>query len=196
MAYTDFTLETIRTALGVASRSGLLFPPLVDVIPPPWLSDQLARGRAIAVVTEKARGEFIVAPVLLALRELTQNQISILSGHRLDVDRSRELIGECDFLLMRSEPLPIVQAPILAVVEAKRGDIEGALGQCGAQMIAARVFNAREGTEVPRLFGCVTNGGEWRFMRLDGEGLTIDPNSFYINHVGSILAAFLAAVTP
>lgn len=194
MAYTEFTLESVEADLGVAPRPGPAFPPLPDVEPPAWLPGHLARGMELALVSEKARSEFIVAPILLAVRELTGGRVAILSGPRLDVDPARRLAGECDFLLSRSDPLPRLRAPLLAVVEAKRNDIEGGLGQCAAQMVAVRLFNERAGGPAGPVYGCVTTGEDWQFLRLGPDGLVIDPARRYINQVGAVLAALLAAV--
>ena len=112
----------------------------------------------LALVSEKARSEFLVAPILLAARELTGNALAIYSGQRLDVDPAKGLLGECDFILARTDPVPRLRAPLLTVVEAKKNDIEGGLGQCVAQMVAARLFNERAGDTTTRVFGCVTTG--------------------------------------
>src|SRR5260221_14449109 len=99
MAYADFTLEAAESELGVTARPGVLFADLQAVSGPPWLQDHLARGMQLALVSEKARSEFIVAPILLAIREMSGYRIAILSGQRLDVDPARRLQGECDFIL-------------------------------------------------------------------------------------------------
>ena len=194
MAYTEFTLDSVESELGVGQRPGAIFPDLPETVPPPWLAGQLARGMELALVSEKARSEFIVAPILLAVRELSGGRVSILSGPRLDVDPLLRLTGECDFLLSLSDPLPRLRAPLLAVLEAKRNDIDAGLGQCAAQMVAARMFNERAGRSERPVYGCVTTGEDWQFLRLDGQELVIDPSRRYINQVGSVLAALLAAV--
>ena len=191
MAFTDFTLETVEAELGVTAHPGRLFPILPQATAPTWLTDALARGRELALVSEKARSEFIVAPVLLAVRELSGGRISILSGQRLDVDAGRRLLGECDFILALSEPLPRLRAPLVTIVEAKKNDIEARLGQCIAQMVAAQVFNERAG-QSGVVFGCVTTGEDWQFLRLNEVVVLIDTTRHYINDVGTILAAFLS----
>ena len=191
MAFTDFTLETIETELGVTPRPGMVFPALPEAPVPAWLTAGLARGMELALVSEKARSEFIVAPVLLGVRELSGGRISILSGQRLDVDPGRRLLGECDFILALSEPLPRLRAPLVTIVEAKKNDIDAGLGQCIAQMVAAQLFNERAGRKGV-VFGCVTTGEDWQFLRLDGQAVMIDTTRRYINDVGSILAAFLS----
>lgn len=195
MAYTDFTLESAEVELGVACVPGDLFPNLEAHPVPMWLSDQLARGMRMALVSEKARSEFIVAPILLAVRELSHDRITILSGQRLDVDPARRLVGECDFILARSVPVPRLRAPLMAVVEAKRNDIDSGLGQCLAQMVAAQLYNERAGEPVPTVFGCVTTGEDWQFLGLTGTAAILHRPRMFIDNVGNLLAAFARAVS-
>ena len=194
MAYTDFTLESAEADLGVTVHPGVLFPDLQSVSGPPWLRETLARGMRLALVSEKARSEFIVAPILLAMRELSGERIAILSGQRLDVDPERRLQGECDFILALSEPVPRLRAPLLMLVEAKKHDIEAGLGQCVAQMVAAQLYNERSERSPAAVFGCVTTGENWQFLRLVGTAVTLDLGRLYIDNVGGILAALQACV--
>jgi hypothetical protein len=194
MAYADFTLESAEEELGVIARPGVLFPGLEPLPVPTWLRDHLDRGMRLALVSEKARGEFIVAPILLAVRELSGDRIAILSGQRLDVDPARRLSGECDFILALSDPVPRLRSPLLTIVEAKRHDVEGGMGQCIAQMVAAQLYNEREGHPVPAVYGCITTGEDWQFLRLTGSAVTFDPTRLYIDNVGMILATFHRAV--
>ena len=192
MSYTDFSLETAEKTLGIESQPVELFPGLAPLAVPAWLHDALAGGLALALVSEKARSEFIVAPILLTSRELSHNAFSIYSGQRLDVQPERGLMGECDFILAAAPPVPVLRAPIVTIVEAKKNDIEAGLGQCAAQMVAARLFNEREGHPFPLVFGCVTTGESWQFLRLDGSILGIDRTRYYIDNVGLILAVWQA----
>lgn len=194
MAYTDFTLDLVESQLGVPQRLAPLFGPLAAPAVPSWLPDHLARGLELSLLSEKARSEFLVAPILLAVRELSGRRVSILSGQRLDVDDRQRLNGECDFILSLSDPLPRLRGPIVTVLEAKKGDIDAGLGQCAAQMVAARLFNANTAHADRPVFGCVTSGGEWQFLRLDDTGLVIDSQRRYIDRLETVLAALLACV--
>lgn len=194
MAYNEFTLESAEAELGLTVRRGPLFPGLQPLAVPPWLDDALNRGMKLALLSEKARSEFIVAPILLAIRELSGDRVAILSGQRLDVDPARRLQGECDFILMLSEALPRLRAPILTLVEAKKNDIEVGLGQCVAEMVAAQIFNERTAQAIPTVAGCVTTGEDWQFLRLAGTTVTIDQGRFYIDNVGGILAALRTSI--
>ena len=99
MAFSEFTLESAVRSLGVVVREADLFPSLAPAASPDWLPGLLARGTRLALISEKARSEFIVVPILLAARELSGGGLAIFLGQRLDVDAGRGLIGECDFLL-------------------------------------------------------------------------------------------------
>lgn len=194
MAYSDFDVPTVETQFQVQVVPGAVFGVLTPVTPPAWLTDLLARGSQLRLASEKARNEFIVAPILLAVRELSDNAVAIFSGERFDVDTAAGLGGECDFLLTLSAPVPIIRAPAFFVVEAKKQDIEGGLGQCAAQMIAARRFNVRNGKAPARVYGCVTTGEVWQFLRLDDSVVTCDTHRLYLDDVGLILAVFRQAI--
>jgi hypothetical protein len=191
MPYTDFDLATAETRLGVSVRPADLFPKLEPVTVPGWLHDQLARGQELALLTEKARSEMLIVPILLAAREIAERSFAIFSGQRLDVDPTRGLSGECDFILSQQDAVPVLRAPVMIVLEAKRGDIEGGVGQCVAQMVGARTFNERAGHPA-RVFGCVTTGEDWQFLRLDDSAATYDTTRRYINDLGRLLAVFRA----
>ena len=193
MAYKDFTLESAEAAFGLIAQLGDLFPDLSPAPVPDWLRDLLARGqRAAALVSEKARSEFLVVPVLLAAQEFAPGSMAIFSGQRLDVDPERGLVGECDFILALTPPVPRLRAPLVTILEAKKGDIEARLGQCLAQMVGARLFNERAGQPPRPLFGCVTTGEDWQFLRLAGADVTIDRSRLFIDNVGGILGALRA----
>lgn len=191
MAFSDFTLDHIGRTLGVTTREADLFPSAVPVTAPPWLTDTLGRRTQLALISEKARSEFIVVPILLASRELSPVPLAIFSGQRLDVDPARGLVGECDFILATAPPVPPLRSPIVTVVEAKKNDIEGGLGQCAAEMVAAHLFNQAEGRASAPMHGCVTTGEVWQFLRLSeaADAIEIDRRRYYLDDVGGILAA-------
>jgi len=171
-----------------------LFPALTPGPMPDWLPGWLDRGTRLALISEKARSEFIVVPILLAGRELCGDQLAIYSGQRLDVDPSRGLVGECDFILAIGPAVPPLRAPIATVVEAKNNDIEAGLGPCIAQMAAARQFNEMAGRSATPIYGCVTTGETWQFLRLEGASVLLDRKRFYLDNIAGILAAIRAIV--
>lgn len=196
MPYADFTLERAESALGLTARPGDLFPGLGAVAVPGWLRDMLDRGqRVAALVSEKARSEFLVVPILIAAKEFAPGPLSIYSGQRLDLDASRGLIGECDYILALTPPVPRLRAPLVTVLEAKKGDVEAGLGQCVAQMVGARLFNERAGEPPGPIFGCVTTGEVWQFLRLAEAEILIDPTRLFLDNVGGILATLQAILS-
>jgi hypothetical protein len=194
MAYNDFTLERVENTLGVTAQPVDLFPGIVPIPVPSWLHEMLTRGMELSVLSEKARSEFIVGPILLASRALSNDAVSIYSGQRLDVKPEQGLNGECDFILAAPPPVPFLRAPLVTIVEAKKQDIEAGLGQCVAQMVGARYFNEQAGKPMPRLFGCVTTGETWQFLRLEGTAAGIDRRRYYIDNVGLVLAVWQAVI--
>lgn len=195
MSYSDFTLEAVERLFGVLTRQADLFPDLAPAVVPDWLPGLLQRGTRLALLSEKARSEFIVAPILLAARELSNERFAIYSGQRLDVDPDKGLVGECDFILAASPPIPLLRAPLVTIVEAKKNDIEVGLGQCAAQMIGSRLFNEKAGRSSGQIYGCVTTGEDWQFLRLEPAAVSIDRARYYIDNVAAILAVFQAMVS-
>ncbi len=192
MTYSDFDLNTARRTFGLTITQEPLFPAIEPLPLSPWLQEALNKGEQLALVSEKARSEFIVAPILLSSRDLSHNRVQIYSGQRLDVEPQRGLSGECDFILSWTPPSPTLQAPVVVIVEAKKNDIESGLGQCTAQMIGASLFNQQEGNGLETIFGCVTTGETWQFLKLETPHLLIDSHRYYINEVEQILGVFQA----
>jgi hypothetical protein len=196
MPYADFTLESVEPAFGLNIQPGDLFPGLSPVAVSPWLQETLDRGRAFAaLVSEKARSEILVVPILLAAQEFAVAPLSLYSGQRVDVDPARGLAGECDYILALAPRLPRLRAPLIAVLEAKKADIEAGLGQCVAQMVGLQLFNQKAGEPARPIYGCVTSGEVWQFLCLQEASVLIDRDRLFLDNVGGILAALRAIVT-
>lgn len=190
MTYSEFTLDTVQSLLGLKLQTEKLFPIIEPVTPPDWLVKSLAVASAVGFSTEKARSEFFVAPVLLASRELNHERFFLYSGQKLDADAARGLMGECDFILSHAPAAPVLYTPVMTLVEAKKQDFDAGLGQCIAQMVGAQVFNQkREGLDLP-VFGCVTTGEGWQFLKLEGTHVFVDTKRFFIDNLDQILGMF------
>jgi len=187
MAYSDFTLTTLRKTFGIAHQRTSLFEHIPAVKVSEWLAETLGKGKQLVIDTEKARSEFIVAPILLASRDLNHGRFAIYSGKTLNIDPDKGLKGECDFILTCTPPFQELESPIMTIVEAKRQDIERGLGQCAAQMVGARLFNQSDSTGIDTIFGCVTTGEAWQFLKLEQESVYIDSERYYVNNVPQIL---------
>ncbi len=186
-SYGDLTIDDVRKRFQLTISRIALFEKVAPLAPSKWLSEMLEEGFDVSVISEKARSEFIVAPILLYIREVHQGRISIYSGVRFDVDPDNGLRGVCDFILSQGMMLPTVQSPVLVMVEAKKNDIEEGFGQCAGEMVAAQIFNEREGNAIPAVYGCVTNGESWQFLRLIGKALEIDKQRYFLAKLDEVL---------
>lgn len=194
MAYSDFTLGTLEQAFGVVNQRRLLFDPLPPLPLSADLKKALARARELPVRSEKAKSEWIVAPVLTELRELTDRFFTIYSGDNLPADDAAGLKGECDFILAKDTGSFDINYPILQLVKAQKNDVEIGVPQCAAQMVGARIFNEKRGIHPGFLYGCVTTGDEWLFMRLIDNELVIDTRKYYLVEIGELLALFVQLI--
>jgi len=192
MSYSQFkTLSSVQDAFGLETEEGVRFLPDLDPISPSeTLKNFLSDGLHLAIATgsEKARSEFIISPVLLEVRHILDRKISLFSGEDFTVDESVGLNGTCDFLLSRSPKLIEIQAPVFVLVEAKKSDLKVGLGQCAAEMVAAQRFNKQKEQPIPYIYGCVSNGTQWRFLKLSDQTLTIDLYDYPLPPVETILS--------
>lgn len=190
MSYTDFDIPRVRKDLHLEVVVQKIDWQLEIIPPSDWLLKSLEKGERNAFVSEKARSEFIVTPILLAAQEILNYEVQIFSGQTLDVEPSIGLTGECDFILSKTKPTPALKSPIVSLVEAKKNDIELGLGQCIAQMFAAKIFNRENGEDFQTIFGCVTTGEDWQFLKLEKDTAIVDSERFYLSEVEKILGVF------
>jgi len=183
MAYSDFDLKKVQKDFGLQlDEQPDLFADVPPVQPSATLASTLVEMAhlAIAINTEKARSEMLITPVLLDIWRQARSQISLFSGTEFNVDAKRGLTGSCDYILSRSKEQLTINAPVVMIVEAKNENIKGGLGQCVAEMLAAQIFNAREGSSIETIYGAVTTGEIWKFLKLVGTVASIDLSDYYI----------------
>jgi len=149
---------------------------------------------AASINTEKARSELIISPILVELRKLFNRKISLFSGIELNVDKEKELNGFCDFIISLSPEQLFLKAPILTIVEAKNENIMGGLGQCIAEMIASKIFNENEGNAKNNIYGVITSGSIWKFLKLVNNGVHIDLDDYGIKELGRIMGILSSMV--
>ena len=197
MAYSNFTLETAQKTFQLETvRSKGLFSKIEPVEPSTYLTTGLAKKAplATAIGTEKARSELIVADVIVELLEHFDYRISFFSGIEFNVDAEKGLSGVCDFLVSLSPEQFYLEAPIIALVEAKNLDLKLGLGQCVAEMLAAQRFNAERGNEIPCIYGASTTGVDWIFLKLEEKCLHIDMTIYQIAQCDRILGILSSMV--
>ena len=197
MSYSNFTLKRVKQEfkLDIIENQDL-FSAIEEVEISEYLSTTLNYNvpLALAISTEKARSELIIANILLELKRQLNDQISLFSGINLDVDKDRDLNGFCDYLLSRSSEQFYLSAPVVAIVEAKNEQVTVGLGQCVAEMIAAKIFNEREGKPVSPLYGAVTNGNHWKFLKYEDNVVYIDRLDYYVDKVQKIIGILVKMV--
>ncbi len=189
MAYIDFTLADLHAKFGIHNFQQPLFESMPPLEMSEWLKQCLAMAAELPLRSEKAKSEWIVAPFLTELRNRNDKFFTIYSGENLHADDSQGLRGECDFILAKDTGSFDINCPIIQVVEAKKNDVEIGVAQCAAQMLGAKLFNQKNGEPIEAIYGCVTTGNEWLFLRLN-EHLIIDKRRYYFNEIGEILAVF------
>ncbi|MDM8569201.1 hypothetical protein QUF50_06790 [Thiotrichales bacterium HSG1] len=190
MSYKDFTLKKIQSVfqIEIIEKIGI-FANIAEHEISQHLIDTLQENipLAIAINTEKARSELIISPVLVELRKIFKHKISLFSGIELNIDKERELNGFCDFLISLSPEQLFLKAPILAIVEAKNENIMSGIGQCLAEMIAANIYNEQEGNSTKKIYGIVTSGNLWKFIKLDNNIVSIDLDDYGIKEPNKIM---------
>lgn len=199
MAYSDFTLESACRAFALALDHRVdLHAEVEEIAVGEQIRSILEENVTLAtsIHTEKARSELIVAPILVEVRKLTDRRISLFSGIDFTVDPAKGLNGTCDFILSDSPNQLFLEAPIVMIVEAKNDNIKSGLGQCIAEMVAARLFNEsrRGGPTTTTIQGAVTTGTLWQFLTLDGPTVFVDRTEYYLDRLEKILAILLHCV--
>ena len=193
MSYKDFTLEKLNKTFGLTIKSDLtLFPSFdIQVEPEPFFVEFLnySTKLALSINTEKARSEMIISPILIELKRLQHDKISLFSGSEFNIDSEKGLNGYCycDFLISRSEQQLYISAPVAVIFEAKNENIKGGLGQCIAAMLAAKTFNEREQNSIESIYGAVTTGNQWKFIQLKGNTAQVDQQDYYIDQLQAIM---------
>ncbi len=195
MAYNQFTLTRLQEEhhLEISEQSAL-FANAPPAVLPASLRETLRKQTVVALRSgsEKARSELIITPLLMEVYEQMQEQVNLFSGVEFNVDEARGLVGYCDFLFSLSPLHREIQAPVISVVEAKKENINSGIPQCFAELVGAQIFNSAEGHLVETLYGIVTTGEIWKFLRLQGTAAIIDTDDYFLNQPEKIVGIILS----
>lgn len=195
MSYSNFSLEKLKAQFDLTIRQEReLYSDVEGIGVSHLLKETLKENYplAIAIHTEKARSEMIVAPVLIEIRRQLNHKVSLFSGVEFNVDRKRDLKGVCDFLFCLSPEQLLINAPVLTIVEAKNDNIKAGIPQCIAEMEAARIFNLQKENNIPVIYGVVTTGTSWQFLRLSNQVAEIDLIDYHINDLEKIVGIIVS----
>ncbi|MDM8523322.1 hypothetical protein QUF80_08120 [Desulfococcaceae bacterium HSG8] len=80
MSYSDFTLMKVKKDFGLSEKKINLFENAENTEPSDWLKETLdvSLELALSSSSEKARSEFIVAPILLEIEKRNHNVIKLM----------------------------------------------------------------------------------------------------------------------
>lgn len=198
MSYSEFSLAKVKQVFGLTTvEKRDIFAAAPELTASNLLTETLNYNLSFALGSnsEKARSELIIAPILVDLRRQLQEQVSLFSGVDFTVDDTQGLNGICDFLITKSPEILIVTAPVITVVEAKKENINAGFGQCAAEMVAAQIFNERSATDIQTIYGAVTTGSIWQFLKLEGQTLSIDLSEYYLKDVNKILGILASSIS-
>ena len=197
MPYSNFTLKRVKAEFNInVVENRDLFSMIGEVEVSNYLKTTLNYNvpLALAISTEKARSEMIISNVLIELKKLLNDEIGLFSGINLDVDKDRDLNGFCDYIISKSSEQFYLNSPIVAIVEAKNEQLTSGLGQCIAEMIASKIFNENEGNNVDKIYGAVTTGNTWKFLKYIDNTAYIDKLEYHIANVNMIMGIFVKMV--
>ena len=197
MSYSNFTLKRIKAEFDInVVENRDLFSMIGEVEVSNYLKTTLHYNvpLALAISTEKARSEMIISNVLIELKKLLNDEIGLFSGINLDIDKDRDLNGFCDYIISKSSEQFYLNSPIVAIVEAKNEQLTSGLGQCIAEMIASKIFNENEGNNVDKIYGAVTTGNTWKFLKYINNTAYIDKLEYHIANVNMIMGIFVKMV--
>lgn len=197
MSYSEFSLARAKQEFGLVTLEKRdLFADIPKVEASNLLTETLNYHLPIALGSnsEKARSELIIAPILVDLRRQLKEQISLFSGIDFTVDLTKGLNGICDFIITKSPEILMLTAPVIIIVEAKKENINAGLGQCAAEMVAAQIFNEQAATEIKIIYGAVTTGSIWQFLKLEKQTLSIDLSEYYLNDVNRIMGILASGI--
>jgi hypothetical protein len=188
MSYTQFKdADNLLTQFDAKTNYERLFDNITPLQPSSRLVSYLEMREFIGAVSEKSRCELIVMPILGDIAMRYTGKISLHSGITMEGDKTKGLTGECDFLFSAMPDILVLRAPVFAITEAKKQDFELGLPQCMAQLLGAQLYNKRKNRPTKTIFGCVTTGNEWQFLKLEENLFTIDTRRYFFNELPEIL---------
>jgi hypothetical protein len=189
MTYADLSFQDFREKFGYENRLQELFSFIKSVKVSNRLVEELKDAENFRLHSKKAKSEWIIVPILKELCRLNSNFLTVYSGESLDVDTENGLNGVCDFIIAKDIKTYTVSHPLILIIEAPQGDIDLGIAQCTAQMIGAKSYNEQNNTPVNIIYGCVTSGSLWLFLRLSDK-IFIDKNIYYTSNINELLGVF------
>lgn len=186
MTFSSVTWDFLEEKYGISAKLKVaLFDNVATVEPSAALLEFLRRARGTRLWSERAKAYRLVYPVLSELEMQRKGRIESIPEMTLEVKDKEGLCGTPDFIISAAAAINKV-LPILAIVEAKKDDMDTAMPQCVAEMYAAYLLNKERPSQI---YGCVTIGTEWQFMCMEGQSkqVRVDSDIYFINQPEKLL---------
>jgi hypothetical protein len=189
LTYSQITIQDLRNKLGITLETESFLPDVEPSKIPDWLHTYLEINRLSPAIakSEKAVSEMLITPILSAIKDQNKERVALFSGEPFS---GGELMGFCDFIFAANPKAYLPEPPILVLVEAKKQDIYGGIPQCVAEMYVAQIINSKANIKSDTVFGCVTTGTEWLFLKLREQRAITDPTILYFNDLPKIISIF------
>ncbi len=187
-SYSNFSFEDIKN-LGLNTvRSELFLEVETPLTPSDFLLKTLEINKEIPIESEKAKSELLITPILTEIRRHNPKKFTYFSGYQFNVDSKLGLKGFCDFIISKKYNAAFIECPLVAVVEVKSNqDLPDASPQCIAEMYAAQLYNEKNEEKITAIYGSITNGYEWIFLKLEGKDVILDSNRYGIKNLPELL---------
>jgi hypothetical protein len=192
-SYSKYTFDDLEN-LGIEVNKKHFLHDFEPIEPSDWLKKTLEINLQLPLASEKAKCELIITPVLSEMVEINQKRFTYFSGYNFEVDKSLGLKGRCDYMLSLNPTSVRISAPIFSIVEGKNDNLDIGVPQCVAEMYAAQLFNAKHNQHLKTVFGAVSFGLAWQFLKLSEKEALLDTEIYYISDLPRLLGALQSII--
>jgi len=189
-SYSHYRYEDIK-ALAIEINSQQLFRDTKLIPASDFLLQLLTMNQQLPLQSEKAKSELLITPILNEVRVRNKNSFTYFSGYQFNVDSKRGLKGFCDFIISKKYNAVFIESPLIAIVEAKHNqDLVDAVPQCVAEMYAAQLFNQQRGEIIKIIYGVITTGYDWLFLKLENNTVLVDIERYFLRNLAELLGVW------
>lgn len=171
MVYGTFkTVAEVARTFDIAAGERESFIGQKEIRVPECLFSMIAENisDSLSFVNEITICERIISPVLHIVAK-NYDKLKVWLHVAYNVDETKGLIGEPDYLIAPRTKYGDMARPSLCVIEAKRDDFAQGWAQALAEMVASSLLGAQV------CYAVVTTGKSWEFGKLEQNIFTVDP---------------------
>ena len=171
MAYGTFkTVAEVARTFDIAAGERESFIGQKEIQVPEYHFSMIAENisDSLSFVNETTICERIISPVLHIVAK-NYDKLKVWSHVAYNVDETKGLVGEPDYLIAPRTKYGDMARPSLCVIEAKRDDFAQGWAQALAEMVASSLLGAQV------CYAVVTTGKSWEFGKLEQNVFTVDP---------------------